>query len=73
MKKYVGLVVLFLGLMAPLAAIPGPRPIPVPVIRSSAPNKKIQILNESSPGSEVDVRGALVRGQINIVVFFADW
>lgn len=47
--------------------------MPVPVIRSSAPNRKIQILNERSPGSEVDLVRALVRGQINIVVFFADW
>ena len=54
-------------------AIPGPSPIPVQVIKSSAPSKQIRILNEKKPGGEVDVQSSLVSGRTNVVVFFADW
>ena len=60
-------------LVAPSTAIPGPAPIPVQVIRSSAPSKQIKILNEKEPGAPVDIFSNLAEGQINIVVFFADW
>lgn len=62
---------LFLGATA--WAIPGPSPIPVQVVKSSAPSKQIQILNEDKPGRMVDVLSSLVAGKTNIVVFFADW
>lgn len=64
----------FLAFLTGVAsAIPGPQPIPVPVVRSSAPSKQIRILNEKEPGRAVDIRSNLVPGRINIVVFFADW
>ena len=56
-----------------VVAIPGPSPIPVQVIKSSAPSKQIRILNEKKPGGEVDLLSSLVPGRTNVVVFFADW
>lgn len=54
-------------------AIPGPSPIPIGVVKSSAPSKQIRILNEKNPGGEVDIRSSLVRNRTNVVVFFAEW
>lgn len=64
---------LILLLIAPALALPGPSIIPVQVVNSSAPNKRIQILNEEKPGTAVDIESSLVPGKFNIVVFFADW
>lgn len=57
----------------PCWAIPSPAYIPPQVVNSSSPDQKIQILNEKKPGAEVNIKRHLVRNQINIVVFFADW
>ena len=64
---------LVLWLSLPCWAIPSPGYIPPQVVNSSAPDAKIQILNEEKPGAEVDIKRHLVKNQINIVVFFADW
>lgn len=62
-----------LGLVSPAVALPGPSPIPVHVVGSSAPSKQIRILNEKNPGQEVDIASSLVPNRINVVVFFAEW
>lgn len=66
-------IVLSLLLAGTAWAIPGPQPIPVQVVRSSAPSKQIRILNEARPGEMVDVLSSLVEGKTNVVIFFADW
>ncbi len=60
-------------LSLPCWAIPSPDYIPPQVVNSSSPDAKIQVLNEKEPGAEVDIKRHLVKNQINIVVFFADW
>lgn len=64
---------LALGLVSQALALPGPSPIPIQVVGSSAPSKQIRILNEKDPGQEVDIRASLVPGRTNVVVFFAEW
>ncbi|MFA5506972.1 MAG: hypothetical protein WC423_16185 [Vulcanimicrobiota bacterium] len=64
---------LLFTLSVPVIALPGPQAIPMPVVKSSAPSKHGRVLNKKEPGQAVDLHSNLVRGRINIVVFFADW
>ncbi|MCA9795138.1 MAG: hypothetical protein KC910_25190 [Candidatus Eremiobacteraeota bacterium] len=64
---------LVLAICWPALAAPGGAPIPVGVVKSSAPHREIKVLNRDTPGQTVNLAPNLVGGKTNIVVFYADW